>query len=171
MQQHLFLFSVAGEHSCGIFCQKDCSLLSKNGAGETPAPRLSYCVPKNCHSETSAHTGCGNPFFLGSPFTGYWGISSIVKASIMSPLPMKRGFMGAPDQSLFGRSEFRQSKVLRCKTLVRKTCGTAALRRKATGAFPVSAVFPYWGISSIVKASIMSPSLISLNFSMVMPHS
>ena len=33
-------------------------------------PRLSYCVPKNCHSETSAHTGCGNPFFLGFPFTG-----------------------------------------------------------------------------------------------------
>lgn len=27
----------------------------------------------------------------------YCGISSIVKASIMSPLPMKRGFMGAPD--------------------------------------------------------------------------
>ncbi len=75
----------------------------------------------------------------------------------MSPLPMKRGFMGAPDSIPFGRSEFRQSKVLRCKTLVRKTCGTAVLRRKAAGAFPVSAVFPYWGISSIVKASIMSP--------------
>ena len=101
----------------------------------------------------------------------YWGISSIVKASIMSPLPMKRGFMGAPDSIPFGRSEFRQSKVLCCKTLVRTTCGAAVLRRKAAGAFPVSAVFPYWGISSIVKASIMSPSLISLNFSMVMPHS
>mgnify|MGYP006878598288 CR=1 FL=1 len=51
----------------------------------------------------------------------------------MSPLPMKRGFMGTPDMTLFGGSEFRQSKVLRCKTLVRTTCGAAVLRRKATG--------------------------------------
>ena len=29
----------------------------------------------------------------------------------------------------------------------------------------------YWGISSIVKASMMSPSLMSLNFSMLRPHS
>ena len=101
----------------------------------------------------------------------YCGISSIVKASIISPVPMKRGFMGAPDQILFGRSEFRQSKVLPCKTLVRTSCGAAVLRRKATGVIPVSAAFPYCGISSIVKASIISPSLISLNFSMVMPHS
>ena len=95
----------------------------------------------------------------------------MVKASMMSPVPMKRGFMGAPDQILFGRSEFRQSKVLLCKTLVRTTCGAAVLRRKATGVIPVSAAFPYCGISSMVKASIMSPSLMSLNFSMVMPHS
>ena len=47
--------------------------------------------------------------------------------------PMKRGFMGTPDMTLFGGSEFRQSKVLRCKTLVRTTCGAAVLRRKATG--------------------------------------
>lgn len=29
----------------------------------------------------------------------------------------------------------------------------------------------YWGISSMVKASMMSPSLMSLNFSMDRPHS
>ena len=131
-----------------------------------PAPRLSYCVLESCHSETVTDVTVVG---IRSPF--YCGISSIVKASMISPVPMKRGFMGVPDQILFGRSEFRQSKVLLCKTLVRTTCGAAVLRRKATGVIPVSAAFPYCGISSIVKASMMSPSLISLNFSMVMPHS
>ena len=51
---------------------------------------------------------------------------------------MKRGFMGTPDLILFGGSEFRQSKVLLRKTLVRTTCGAAALRRKATGDAAIS---------------------------------
>ena len=40
--------------------------------------------------------------------------------------PMKRGFMGTPDRTLFGGSEFRQSKVL----LAQNAC-THTVRRSA----------------------------------------
>ncbi len=67
-------------------------------------------------------------------FSFYWGDLLHGKGFNNVACPIKRGFMGTPDLILFGGSEFRQSKVLRCKTLVRTTCGAALLRRKATGA-------------------------------------
>ena len=52
--------------------------------------------------------------------------------------PMKRGFMGTPDMTLFGGSEFRQSKVLLRKTLGR-TCVRA--QRRCAGRRPDRSVF------------------------------
>ena len=83
--------------------------------------------------------------------------------------------LGTLSSRLLGRNEFALRQGFTCgKTLVRRkhrpTCGGAP--RRATGkAFSVHRLDNYTSICSIRKASITSPSLMSWNFSKVMPHS
>lgn len=71
------------------------------------------------------------------------------------------------------RNESEAAKRNRAAAIQR--AGKAAFQQKpllhAEGCRGVITPPRYRGISSMVKPSMMSPSLMSLNFSMVMPHS
>ena len=83
--------------------------------------------------------------------------------------------LGALSFHLLGRNEFALRQGFTCgKTLVRrKRCPICdGAPRRATGkAFSAHGLANYTSICSIRKASITSPSLMSWNFSKVIPHS
>jgi hypothetical protein len=96
----------------------------------------------------------------------------MVKASMMSPVPVKTEFSREPDFILRSRNEFRCGKVLPlAKRLDAHSCAAAQPPRKATETLCKNRAVAYISICSMVKASMMSPSLMSLNFSMDKPHS
>ena len=105
----------------------------------------------------------------------YTSICSITKASMTSPslmslyfsIPMPHApqnlrFCGTPNFTMLGGNEFRLRKSPPAAPILR------AIRRA-----PLRGVLVrhYTSICSITKASITSPSLISLYFSIPMPHS
>ena len=98
----------------------------------------------------------------------------MVKASMMSPVPEKLRFPEAsPAATILGGQSPPAARFP--LTMKRLDPLTRARRRAAQeggrGPWRRGESVPYLGISSMVKASIMSPSLMSLNFSTVRPHS
>ena len=105
----------------------------------------------------------------------YCLISSIRKASIRSPIPKEAMLLWEPwGLDCAGQVNCPCAKVLQAKRLNGAYRAAPSLMgpRRATGKEALTSTERnYCLISSIRKASMMSPSLISWNFSKVIPHS